>query len=534
MTAFWVAIASMVSNLWAGSSFLATTGYTIANLLEGYLVFVLMGGRTAAKRLLASPWNMARFGGSAIAAGCFSALMAGLLSGNLSYTFLSSWMSTVTLGMIIVTPVILFVIQDRENRRNFFSLWSMWTMLTVTIFSVAAFGQADKPLLFLPFMAMAVATATLGLSGAAAALVIIATTGSVLTAMGTGPVTLFFPSTEQQVLFFQLYLVALLVSSMPLAFLLSQRSRDLAAIAESARLLELAESGAKVGHWRFSPTENTAHWSREALRICGFDADAKPSLEDWLNLHHEDDRDRVRAFIVEATSHALPFAFEARIRRSTGEIVHIDCRGEAEADRKGRVKSLFGTIMDVTERAETMQELEAARSRAEREAEEVRNLARTDPLTGVPNRRSVLESLAKAIESAKANGAPLSVAMVDIDFFKRVNDEFGHGVGDTVIRRVAEVLRNHAKTGDAFGRLGGEEFLYVFPGKKAQDLEERCLAIKRRVAAVEWEEPVTITLSIGIAELRPGWEERELLSAADTALYNAKRAGRNQHSVHAA
>ena len=532
MTAGWIAAASMAANLWAGSGFFATVGYTIANLLEGYLVFALMGGRARTNMMLSKPWNMARFGAAAILAGSFSALMAGVLSGNLTLAFLSSWMSTVTLGMLIVTPVILFVAQDPQGHRNLVSLRALWTVMVVAILSIAAFGQADIPLLFLPVMAMAIATATLGLSGAAAALVIIATIGSLLTAAGTGPVSRFFPVTETQVLFFQLYLVALLISSMPLAFLLAQRGRDLAEIAETARLLETAERTAKVGHWRFSPLDNSAHWSREALRICGYDDDAQPSLEDWFDLHHEDDRARVRSFIVEATSHALPFAFEARIRRTSGEIVHIDCRGEAEADAKGRVVALFGTIMDVSERAETMRQLEAARARAEREAAEVRNLAETDPLTGMPNRRCILANLAEAMDASEITGEALSVAMIDIDHFKRVNDEFGHGVGDKVIKQVADILCDEAKDSDTVGRIGGEEFLFVFPRRRAGDLCVRCEAIKERILAADWEEPVEITLSIGVAELATGWDERDLMRAADRALYEAKRAGRNQHSVH--
>ncbi|MBX7492607.1 diguanylate cyclase [Qipengyuania sp. 1NDW9] len=532
MTAGWIAAASMAANLWAGSGFFATVGYTIANLLEGYLVFALMGGRARTNMMLSKPWNMARFGAAAILAGSFSALMAGVLSGNLTLAFLSSWMSTVTLGMLIVTPVILFVAQDPHGHRNLVSLRALWTVMVVAILSIAAFGQADIPLLFLPVMAMAIATATLGLSGAAAALVIIATIGSLLTAAGTGPVSRFFPVTETQVLFFQLYLVALLISSMPLAFLLAQRGRDLAEIAETASLLETAERTAKVGHWRFSPLDNSARWSREALRICGYDEDAQPNLEDWFDLHHEDDRARVRSFIVEATSHALPFAFEARIRRTSGEIVHIDCRGEAEADAKGRVVALFGTIMDVSERAETMRQLEAARARAEREAAEVRNLAETDPLTGMPNRRCILANLAEAMDASEITGEALSVAMIDIDHFKRVNDEFGHGVGDKVIKQVADILCDEAKDSDTVGRIGGEEFLFVFPRRRAGDLGVRCEAIKERILAADWEEPVEITLSIGVAELATGWDERDLMRAADRALYEAKRAGRNQHSVH--
>lgn len=534
MTAGWVAAASMASNMWAGSGFFATTGYTIANLVEGYLVFYLMGGASARKRLLSSPWNMARFGASAIVAGCISALMAGVLSANMTYAFLSSWASTVTLGMLIVTPIILFIATDRQDRRGLFSLKSLWTMLVVSIFSLAAFGHADMPLLFLPVMGMAIATATLGLSGAALALTLIAAIGSILTAAGSGPVKLFYSTTEEQVLFFQVYLVALLASSMPLAYLLSQRERDLVEIAKNTKLLEAAERAAKVGHWRFSPIDDAAHWSREALRICGFEAHQKPTFEEWLSLHHDEDRERVRAFIVEATTHALPFAFESRIERGPGDLVHVDCRGGVETDAKGRVTALFGTMLDVTERAETMQQLEIARGRAEREAAEVRMLAATDPLTGMPNRRCILGNLSKDMDQADLGGTPLSVAMIDIDHFKAVNDEFGHGVGDTVLKRIADILCAEAKGADSVGRIGGEEFLFVFPRRRAAELDQRCTAIKERLANVDWEEQLDVTLSIGVAELRPGWDERDLLRAADNALYEAKRAGRNRHAVHAA
>lgn len=534
MTTVWVAAASMISNLWAGSGFLATTGYTVANLVEGYLVFFLMGGSSSANRSLSRPWSMARFGLAAVFTGGASALMAGILSGNLSFTFLSSWASTVTLGMLIVTPVILFIATDPPNRHELFSLKSLWTMLVVTILSVAAFGQADIPLLFLPVMAIAIATATLRLSGAAGALVIVAAIGSILTAQGAGPVTLFFPTTEEQVLFFQVYLVALLASSMPLAYLLSQRENDLATIAGHAARLEAAERAAKVGHWRFGPVDNTVHWSREALRICGFAEDEQPSFEQWISLHLPEDRERVRAFMVEATTHGLPFAFESRIERTQGDIVHVDCRGDVQTDEHGRVAALFGTMLDVTERAETMRQLELARARAEREAAEVRSLAATDPLTGMPNRRCILANLAEAMDESLLKDTPLSVAMIDIDHFKTVNDRFGHGYGDLVLKKIADILCEEAQDSDSVGRLGGEEFLFVFPGRMASELEDRCIAIRDRLAEVEWDRQVDVTLSIGVAQLQPGWDERDIMKAADEALYEAKDAGRNRHAVHAA
>lgn len=534
VTAAWVAVASMISNMWSGSSFLATTGYTVANLLEGYLVFALMGGKTGNSVTLERPLSTLRFAAAAIVGGCASALMAGLLSLNLSFAFLSSWASTVSLGMLIVTPVILFVANDPQDRRNLLSFRSAWTVTVVAILSIAAFGQADIPLLFLPVMAMALATTTMGLSGAAVALTVIAIIGSVLTAFNAGPVTLFFPSTEQQVLFFQVYLVALIASSMPLAILLAQREKGLAEVAETARLLEIAEHAAKVGHFRFCPQDSSARWSREALRICGFDEDAEPRFEDWLALHVREDRGRVRAFILEASTHALPFAFESRIETPTGEIVHLDCRGEAEADEDGRVVELFGTILDVTERAETMQHLEIARAKAEREAAEVRMLAATDPLTGMPNRRCILANLAEAMDRSDLAGDPLTVAMVDIDYFKSVNDRFGHGVGDRVIKQIADILSEAAIDADTVGRIGGEEFLFVFPGRRAADLAVRCEAIRHRLSQQDWGQPLQVTLSIGLAELQPGWDDRDLLRAADEALYAAKHAGRDRHAVHAA
>ncbi|MXO47677.1 diguanylate cyclase [Erythrobacter vulgaris] len=534
MTAAWVAAASMASNMWAGSGFLATTGYTVANLVEGYLVYLIMGGSHSARHSLAHPWHMARFGFAAILAGVASALMAGVLSGNLAFAFLSSWFSTVTLGMLIVTPVILFIATDGPNRRELVSLKSLWTMMVVTILSVAAFGQAGIPLTFLPVMAIAIATATLRLSGAAVALVIVAAVGSILTAAGAGPVSLFFGTTEEQVLFFQVYLVALLASSMPLAYLLSQRESDLATIAGNAARLEAAERAAKVGHWRFGPADNSVHWSREALRICGFEGNVQPSFEQWVSLHLPDDRERVRSFIVEATTHGLPFAFESRIERAQGDVVHIDCRGDVETDHQGRVTALFGTMLDVTDRAETMRQLELARARAEREAAEVRLLAATDPLTGMPNRRCILANLAEAMDSAQLRNTPLSLAMIDIDHFKAVNDKFGHGYGDQVIRKIADILCDEARDRDSVGRLGGEEFLFVFPGRKADELDERCIAIKKRLADVEWDQEHDVTLSIGLAQLCAGWDERDLMRAADEALYDAKDAGRNRHAVHAA
>ena len=118
--------------------------------------------------------------------------------------------------------------------------------------------------------------------------------------------------------------------------------------------------------------------------------------------------------------------------------------------------------------------------------------------------------------------------MIDIDHFKTINDRFGHEIGDLTLVKVSQVLEAHLRSGEMVGRVGGEEFLFVWPGSDALAARERCLAIGRALAATEWHkaglEPVTV--SIGIAEYDVRWDESQLLRSADDALYRAKHAGR--------
>lgn len=162
-------------------------------------------------------------------------------------------------------------------------------------------------------------------------------------------------------------------------------------------------------------------------------------------------------------------------------------------------------------------------------------LAQLDALTGVLNRRGLDLAFEAALPRDPAPG-PLSVAMVDIDHFKRINDERGHAVGDEALRRLAARLSAVVRGGDAVVRLGGEEFLLVLP---ATDLE-RARAIADRLRAIvaaepvpvgDGEPPVRLTISIGVAQLRPGEGRDALIERADAALYLAKQTGRDRVEV---
>ncbi|HEX3138967.1 MAG TPA: GGDEF domain-containing protein [Rhizobacter sp.] len=161
---------------------------------------------------------------------------------------------------------------------------------------------------------------------------------------------------------------------------------------------------------------------------------------------------------------------------------------------------------------------------------QIERLANHDELTGVLNRRRLLQILADEMAHTDRSGTPVSVALLDLDHFKTVNDTLGHLTGDQVLKHFAAAVQAQARTTDRFGRYGGEEFLLILTGA---NLEQAELAIERTrhaVAAVDWESlapGLRITFSAGIATYRENESAELLLSRADLGLYSAKDAGRN-------
>ncbi|WP_457574474.1 GGDEF domain-containing protein [Desulfolithobacter sp.] len=160
----------------------------------------------------------------------------------------------------------------------------------------------------------------------------------------------------------------------------------------------------------------------------------------------------------------------------------------------------------------------------------------TDPLIGIYNRRYLDRILAEEIKRANRYGSDLSVLLLDVDFFKRINDTYGHNTGDAVLKQLGRIILDAVRETDIVARYGGEEIAIIFPEtteKKALSLAER---LRRRVASTTTEAPEThsdreilITISIGIAGLTDGNTSPELLmEKADRALYAAKQAGRNR------
>ena len=154
--------------------------------------------------------------------------------------------------------------------------------------------------------------------------------------------------------------------------------------------------------------------------------------------------------------------------------------------------------------------------------------ANVDPLTGAFNRRHMERCLADAIERRGRTSAPASLLLVDIDHFKRLNDDFGHAAGDDVLKSVVELIERRSRKLDLLFRIGGEEFMLLLP-----DTREAAAAVlaEQLRASIEQSRPVDasrLTVSIGVAELRPGETIDAWMKHADEALYAAKNAGRNR------
>ena len=150
-----------------------------------------------------------------------------------------------------------------------------------------------------------------------------------------------------------------------------------------------------------------------------------------------------------------------------------------------------------------------------------------DPLTGLYNRRFLKEQAGSIVAFAQRQGIPLSLLMVDIDYFKKINDEFGHQVGDIVLQRLSHLLQTRLRRGDVAIRYGGEELLVVLPGAKETDAVEVAETIRRTAAHMDVSDigPLRVTVSIGVAGVETTLHDA--VAIADAALYAAKRAGRN-------
>ncbi|GGE97025.1 hypothetical protein GCM10011404_32740 [Sphingomonas prati] len=279
----------------------------------------------------------------------------------------------------------------------------------------------------------------------------------------------------------------------------------------SKQLLQ-AERMAEIGSWRLDLATSKVSWSEQVFKIHGLPASEHPDLDAALEFYPPEDRTRILEAVAACSEHGAPYDLELDFIDAQARHRRVRALGEVEM-QNGQAAAIVGVFQDITERY-----------RAERR---LHQLAYTDELTQLPGRRWLNDELDRLVSKARISGEPLAVALLDLDHFKQVNDQFGHAAGDDVLRNTASTLRDAPYFTNHFAaRLGGDEFVLILRG---EDAGQHCaigldrLRSDLRQQVRVGDAIVEVSATIGVARATNVLCSRSsLLGSADAALYDAK------------
>jgi diguanylate cyclase (GGDEF)-like protein/PAS domain S-box-containing protein len=276
-------------------------------------------------------------------------------------------------------------------------------------------------------------------------------------------------------------------------------------------------------------TMQFAYIGPQIEELLGWAPSSWVSVNDWAERMHPDDQKWVVDFCVSQSKSGTDHEADYRALTKDGNYVWIRDVVHVARDENGEVEALIGFMFDISERKETEQKLLDLQK-------ELEELSFKDGLTGVSNRRMLDSVLEQEWVRARREQQPLSLLLIDIDFFKQFNDFYGHMQGDDCLIKVAQVLSEAAtRSRDFFARFGGEEFVMVLPetdAEAAQKIAQRCqqFIFKQQIPHAESAVSQILTISIGSGTLIPSHKDelRDFVDRIDRALYQAKQAGRNR------
>ena len=427
------------------------------------------------------------------------------------------------LGNITFTPLALFVVGNNLRRLRESVRRQPWTeqvalLSFVLATSLIVFFQGNLPLLFVPVLPIILVAFRLGRGGAAIAIVILAVVGGAATLAGSGPIQLLDVSRAAQVQFFQFYLAATVLTVLPVAADLQNRARLLRAMRLSEERYRLiAEHSTDIllhlevdGRIRFV--------SPSMWQLGGHDPNALIGRNSNILIAPEH-RERVRAAFVETIAAAgETLTYDYLALTADGSRRWFETHGRAILDDRGKIDGVLSVVRDISVRKAVERRLT--------------DDAQTDPLTGLPNRRGFNTTVSRRPAEAGLDRSDC-VAVLDLDHFKVINDSFGHAVGDEVLRGFANIARLMVREGDLVARTGGEEFAIFFPDTSVGQAMLICDRLRREVAQTDQRvgsATVRITVSGGVGQIGPEGVDHAL-KVADTALYKAKRNGRDQFAL---
>lgn len=273
--------------------------------------------------------------------------------------------------------------------------------------------------------------------------------------------------------------------------------------------------------------KRSVYSNREMISVLGYKPEDMPNMTALHEFCHPDDR-----AMIEQHREALRHAPEGEIRRLEYRMRHADghwvwlsaVETAFERGPDGLVKQVVSISQDITARKEAQEKLTYH--------------ANFDALTGLRNRQHFWSGLQSVLRRASIGHYGTSLCLFDVDHFKEINDRFGHGAGDEVLEAVGNIVRAELRVTDLAGRLGGDEFCFALPRTGGDECARVAERIRNRLSTLAFglgtDAPFSVTATFGVAESDPDVNAKELMEAADRALYQAKAEGRNRVTVAAA
>jgi diguanylate cyclase (GGDEF)-like protein/PAS domain S-box-containing protein len=437
------------------------------------------------------------------------------------------WFTADALGISTVTPLCLALGQKaRFPARSFFGF--LWPYALLCVVTVYVFWQTQFPFLFLVIPCLILIGLRLGLAGSALGLLVVSVIGGFLTTGGRGPTMLMRTnSQEAHILTFQFF-IAISMLSLYLFELVMAESRRLQQSLQSseAYFRLLAETSRDV--IVLTDLEGERRYvSPAAAELLGWTPDELLGRS-YREIVHPDDLGEFATLLEDCRLGKTGKILQYRCRKKDGSYLWMESNLRLYHDPvTGKPFGFVNVVRDISRRKAAEEELEKAFRLVE-------SLASLDGLTEIANRRRLDEVLEQEWRLAIRTGCDISLLLIDVDHFKLYNDIHGHLRGDDCLRQIAKVvLELVSRPSDLVARYGGEEFAVVLPNTPASGARQIAERIRNAVYALnishEGNAPGVVTVSIGCATQTPEVDSKldGLIDAADSALYQAKRAGRN-------
>lgn len=292
---------------------------------------------------------------------------------------------------------------------------------------------------------------------------------------------------------------------------------------EKTRLKSLIDS-ARLGTWEWNICNGDINYNDKLLSIIGYSREEIGDLKmkEWMKWVHEDDLLISKSLIKKNFSKELPYyEFDCRLRHKNGYYIWVNNRGKIiEWDKNGKPMKMYGTYSDITEKKLIENKLKEVSIR--------------DYLTNIYNRKYIYERMRKDIFRAERENLTFSVAILDIDRFKNINDRFGHITGDFILKEFTKDISKELRPYDLLGRFGGEEFIIILYDSDKTDSHKVISRILQKIRSKTYSyqnNDIRFTFSAGISdiyEIEGDVSNEKLIELADERLYKAKRTGRNK------